>query len=193
MINFFRFLERFERTKPGTFWLSISFMGLSFYCLNSSVLNDQSYLFPTNQTNQPVQGCLAKNQALEIWGGGNNLNPLNLLKKRKNFDLLFHIALEREFPDWSERVNYEKNQQKFLASVIAKQKELKRLRIKDDYKFYTEQELDSIHYFQGTGFYQKKQDQDVEPNVYDTRKSFLLKMHNPKARDKFLKSFNDRN
>ena len=54
---------------------------------------------------------------------------------------------------------------------------------------YTKEELDGIHYFQGPSFYQKYQDPEVTPNIFDTRQTFLLKMHNPVLRNNFLNSF----
>ena len=53
-----------------------------------------------------------------------------------------------------------------------------------------ELQLDAINYFHGTGFYQKHQDLEVKPNIFDTRQSFLRKMHAPIALDNFLNSFN---
>ena len=103
--------------------------------------------------------------------------------------MLFHTALEQEFPDWQDRINYQKNQEKVFQSVMKKQKKLTELGVRDHSKFYTKQELNSIDYFQGTGFYAKQQSLNVKPNIYDTRQSFLLKMHNKESREKFLKTF----
>lgn len=36
----------------------------------------------------------------------------------------------------------------------------------------------------------KYQDPAMKPNIFDTRKSFLLKMHDDKLRNDFLNSFN---
>ena len=58
---------------------------------------------------------------------------------------------------------------------------------------YTKEELDAIDYFQGTGFYARQQDPKMKPNIYDTRQSFLLKMHDDQMRDEFLASFNRKN
>ena len=48
----------------------------------------------------------------------------------------------------------------------------------NDSNFYTEKELDSINYFKGKGYYARFQDPSVASNIFDTRQSFLLKMHN---------------
>jgi len=39
----------------------------------------------------------------------------------------------------------------------------------------------------------KYQDSKIKPNIFDTRNSFLLKMHNHKLRKEFLDSFNNIN
>ena len=65
-------------------------------------------------------------------------------------------------------------------------RELKRLRLKDIPDFYTKEQLDAISYFQGTGFYQEHQDPKIAPNIYDTRQTLLLKMHDLILRNDFL-------
>ena len=115
------------------------------------------------------------------------------LGKRKKFNIVFHRRLEQHFPDWEERMNYQKKQEEFYKSVMRKQRELKRLRIKENSNLYTKEELDAIDYFQGTGFYQKYQDSKLKPNIFDTRQTFLFKMHDPILRHNFLNSFNSEN
>ena len=73
---------------------------------------------------------------------------------------------------------------------MLKKKEGKRLGLIDDSRLYSAEELDAIDYFNGEGCYAKFQDPHVAPNKFDTRKSFLLKMHDASAREKFLKNFN---
>ncbi len=85
-------------------------------------------------------------------------------------------------------MDYQKNQEKFYKSAMRKKKEIQRLGILDNN--FTKAELDAIDYFQGSGFYTEHQDPKVKPNVFDTRQSFLLKMHDPILRENFLKSFN---
>ena len=70
-----------------------------------------------------------------------------------------------------------------------KQIQLKRLRIRDTSSFYKKEEVDAINYFHGKGFYAKTQDPNMKPNIFDTRQSFLMKMHNPVMRKNFIKSF----
>ena len=101
--------------------------------------------------------------------------------------------MEQHFPDWNERMNYHKKQEKFYKSAIKRKKELKRLRVLDKKSYYTNEELDAMDYFQGTGFYAKQQDPKVKQNIFDTRQSFLLKMHDDKLRNEFLDSLNRKN
>ena len=49
---------------------------------------------------------------------------------------------------------------------------------------------DAFDYFNGTGFYTSHQDPKFMYNIYDTRKSFLVKMRNSEMRQKFLNSYN---
>ena len=46
-----------------------------------------------------------------------------------------------------------------------------------------------INYFKGKGYYARYQDLSAAPNIFDTRQSFLLKMHDTSAREKFLKKY----
>ncbi len=101
--------------------------------------------------------------------------------------------MEQHFPDWDGRMAYQQRQEKFYKSAMIKKREIQRLRILETPNFYTKEELDAISYFQGTGFYSKHQDTKVKPNIFDTRQSFLLKMHDDKLRNEFLDSFNHRN
>lgn len=96
------------------------------------------------------------------------------LGKRKKFDLVLHTRLMKTFPDWEARMNYQKKQEEFYKSAIKKQTQLKRLRITDT-----------------SGFYTKEQDPNMKPNIFDTRQSFLIKMHNPVMRKNFRKSLLD--
>ena len=56
--------------------------------------------------------------------------------------------------------------------------------------YYTRAQLDAINYFRGTGFYKKQQDLKVKPNKFDTRQSFLRKIHDPIVINKFLNNLN---
>jgi len=96
------------------------------------------------------------------------------------------------FPDWKERIYYQKKQEEFYKSAMKRKKEIKRIRLLYNKNYYTNEELDAMDYFNGTGFYQKKQDPKQKPNIFDTRQTFLLKMHNPILRNNFLKSLNSR-
>lgn len=169
-------------------------LGLTF-----SSFDDRSLIrFQTPQT--PV--IIEKNvpSVLSINSGGDGGAPqsdnfvLQIgLRKRKKFDITFHRRLEQHFPDWKHRVAYQKKQEDFYKSAMKKKRELKRLRIKENSNVYIKEELDAIDYFQGTGFYQKYQDPKLKPNIFDTRQTFLFKMHDPILRNNFLSSLNSEN
>ena len=76
---------------------------------------------------------------------------------------------------------------------MIKKREIQRLRIIETPNIYNKKELDARSYFQGTGFYSKYQDSKVKPDIFDTRQSFLVKLHDYKLRNEFLDSFNRRN
>lgn len=50
----------------------------------------------------------------------------------------------------------------------------------------SDSELDALNYISGTGLYEKYQDPATKPNIFDTEKSFLLKMQNDKLRVDYL-------
>ena len=120
-------------------------------------------------------------------------NSTETITNKRKFDLTFHRKLKKHFPDWDGRMSYQKKQEKFYKSTMTKQAELRRVRMIDRPSLYTKEELDAIDYFQGTGFYARQQDPKMKPNIYDTRQSFLLKMHDDQMRDEFLASFNRKN
>ena len=101
--------------------------------------------------------------------------------------------MEQYFPDWKERIEYQKKQEEFYKSAIKKEREIKRLGLLNNKNWYTKEELDAMAYFNGTGFYQKEQDPSQKPNIFDTRQTFLLKMHDDKLRNNFLNSLNSKN
>lgn len=178
----FKLINVFERENPPTFWLLIGCFGfwISPFHLETSVLTKS----------QQSQSVIAKN----IWsvssiGRGGVIG----IGKIENFDLAFHHRLEQHFPDWEERMDYQKKQDEFYKSAMGRRKEIKRLGILDNTCYYTKEELDAIDYFQGSGFYTKQQDPKVKPNVFGTRQSLLLKMHDPILRENFLKNFNRKN
>ena len=77
---------------------------------------------------------------------------------------------------------------------MLKKREIQRLPILETPNFYTKKELDTISYFQGTGFYSYYESLETPPNIFDMRWSFLLKVEkNKNMRENFLKSYNRRN
>jgi hypothetical protein len=155
-------IEKFERTAPRIFW----FLSLVFYTV---------FVSPYNAEIPPVQVCQYQVVSQQFRAGGQGEN-LNIIQK---MDPDFHRRLEKYFPDWEERMTYQKSQTEFYKSAMRKKKEIIKLRMADDLNFYSEKELDARY-----------QDPSVAPNIYDTRQSFLLKMHDISSREKFLQSFN---
>jgi hypothetical protein len=145
-----------------------------------------------NKREETVLKVLAVGRAGGQGADSNNFvgNVLGL-KKRKKIDPTFHSRLVQQFPDWNERMDYQQKQEKFYESAIRKRREIQKLRIQEIPDFLTKEELDAIDYFQGTGFYLKYQ--DPKTNIFDTKKSFLLKMHDIVLRENFLNSFNRSN
>ena len=73
---------------------------------------------------------------------------------------------------------------------MKKRQEFKRIRLFHDKRSYTKDELDAISYFEGTGYYKEAQNPKREPNIHDTRQTFLLQKHDPVRRIKFLDGLN---
>ncbi len=98
--------------------------------------------------------------------------------------------LRKHFPDWEGRMDYQKKQEKFYRSGLARIAEAKRCGVK--FKL-TKQEQDALDYFNGQNFYKYYQSLETPPNIFDTRRSFLLKVEkNKNMRENFLKSYNQR-
>lgn len=125
-----------------------------------------------------------------IRGGNKDSSGDNFLWQRKKYDMKFHRHLEEYFPDWRNRMKYESYQFKFYESGMKKLRETPRLGIAYPEKVLSFQEKDAIDYFKGPGSYEKYQRPRVKPNIFDTRRSFLVKMHDPKLRRDFLNSYN---
>ena len=182
------FLESSERSYPRIFW----------FCtlLGALLFNESVQTFSQSQRTQTLT-LIERNTAsvLAINSGGGQSGSFVLqtgLGKIKNFNIVFHRRLEQYFPDWKERMDYQKKQEEFYKLAMKRRKELKTLRLLDKKYYYTKEELDAMDYFHGTGFYQKQQDPEVKPNIFDTRQSFLRKMHDPVLRNNFLNSFNSK-
>ena len=87
-------------------------------------------------------------------------------------------------------MNFQKKQEKFYRAALIKQRLIQNAKIKDEKFYYTADELDSIDYFNGQGFYKHHQSLKVKPNIFDTRQSFLLKMHDKTMCANWLKTYN---
>lgn len=190
MKNFLRWYERFEYSNSNIFWLLAFCLALVYTSIQHQIIEYLEYYHAVPQESIRLE--------ILIRGGKGNIpresfNSLTGLKKRKKFSIVFHCRLEQHFPDWNERMAYQKNQENFYKSALRKQRELKKLNIREKLNYYTREELDALDYFQGTGFYQKYQDPRLKPNIFDTRQTFLFKMHEPLLRKNFLNSLNHQN
>ena len=169
--NFLKSLEQWEKYQPSSFWLC----SIGLYIFFSAGFGALFTEFTESKSHVVIE---------QVRGGGR--------ENSEKFDLDFHRQLEQYFPDWAGRMDYQKKQEKFFKSAMRKKRELIRLRMIEDPKFYTQEELDARDYFQGNGIYAKYQDKREKYNIFDTRQSFLLKMHDDKLRNDFLNSFNSK-
>ena len=117
-------------------------------------------------------------------GGGNRKYP-------SNFDKNFHKILRKGFPDSKRRIEFEKSQLEFYNSARSKLYRAPTLSMKDKMRLLSPEEHDAINYFIGQGLYRSQQYFRTEPNIFDTRESFLIKMHNESNRNRFLKSLKE--
>lgn len=161
-------LTRFRDQKAAVFLMAI-------FIFNSLVTDPSEILVNSTSINSDLNEI--KNSSI-------------IIRKNKK---KFQRKLEKHFPDWDERMNYQKKQENFYKSAMKKQAELRRIKVMDKRNRYTKEELDAIDYFRGTGFYARQQDPKMKPNIYDTRQSLLLKMHDDQMRNDLLNSFNSIN
>ena len=114
--------------------------------------------------------------------------------QQNNGQKIPEILLERYFPDSPDRLSYEKRQLKLFEEGEKKLAEADKIRLSENQKsqLLSSEEKDAYNYFNGTGFYKFYQDPTMEPNIFDSRRSFLAKMQNPEMRLEFLNYFNNR-
>ena len=185
-----KFLEKWERENSQRFWSVIMLLAITFSSFDE-------IQFQTTQTPTRIDKNIAPVLALAINYGGERSKPefdsfvlQTGLGKRKKFNIVFHHRLEQHFPDWKGRMDYQEKQEKFYKLAMKRREEINRLRLIDNKYYYTKEELNAINYFYGTGFYQKQQNSELEPNIFDTRQTFLFKMHDRVARNNYLKFSN---
>lgn len=159
-------------------------LGLSFGCVILSTFvdnNDKSNFNPSYSVVTLNGG--AQNRSSEYTP---KISVPQALEQTINRREMFR----KHFSDWEERMDYQKKQEKFYRSGLARIAEAKRLRVK--FKL-TKQKQDAFDYFNGQNFYNYHQSLETPPNIYDTRWSFLLKVEkNKNMRENFLKSYNRR-
>ena len=163
--------------------LTIIFLLIYLWVLNPiPFVSSEDIFYNSNSQSQKI---------ISIRAGAFNKKG-NRSTKPKNFDANFHRILQKGFPDSERRIEYEKNQRDLYESAQKKLK-MSPIGISSSEKLsepFSPEEKDAIAYFQGTGFYAYCQKLDERPNIFDTRETFLLKMHNPEMRENFLNALN---
>ena len=78
---------------------------------------------------------------------------------------------------------------------MIKKRDIKKWTLSDPKRYLKKEELDAIDSFNGTGFYNDYQNSKAYPyaNIFDTRQSFLLKMHDPVVCTIFLNNLDKLN
>ena len=163
-------------------------LGLSSACVILSLLVDTNHTSNLNTSSNSVQSVLKLN------GGDKNRSSQSTskiyLSQAPEQNISKREMLRKHFPDWEERINYQKKQKKIYRSGIARIAEAKRCGVKIK---LTKQEQDAFDYFYGQNDYKYYQSIETPPNRFDTRWSFLLKVEkNKNMRENFLKSYNRR-
>ena len=97
VLRFLRHLERFEYYNPGLFWGITVIFSFIFNLFTGQFLSSPTQTI-NSQFIQPTQICC----------GG------DFASNQKKIDLDYHRRLEKELPDWPERVAYQKKQKKKL-------------------------------------------------------------------------------
>ena len=161
-------------------------LGLSFGCVILSKFVDTNQNSSFNPSYSSIQSVVTLNGGGQNRSSGNTPVPQALEQQTINR----REILRKHFPDWEERMDYQKKQEKIYRSGLARIAEAKRTRV--IYKL-TKQEQDAFDYFNGQNFYKYYQSLETPTNIYDTRWSFLLKVEkNKNMRENFLKSYNRR-
>ena len=133
--------------------------------------------------------------ALRVKGGGSGFSEPapNITTNTMSNQVAEKIqlqALQKYFPDRPERIYYQDKQEKNYKSARKKIDQANKTRVK--FKLTT-QEQDALDYFNGENFYSHYQSVETQPNIFDTRLSFLLKVQkNQKMREDFLKAYKQR-
>lgn len=181
-----KLISDFERKNPIIFW----FLILSFSLIISSANN--FYEFTEIQNSVEISSLnsitLSKsNYWTSKFGFSNRSN-----RPKYDYDVeKFHSRLEQTFPDWDEIMDYQKKQEALYHSAMRKQLDSIRVTKGRTTDFgRTKAEQDALDYFNGRDFYKTEQHPSKKPNIFDTRQTFLLKMHDDKMRRDFLNSFN---
>ena len=114
------FFERLERQYGNDFWAVITSFSLGILFLFSTESE-----FQITQTPTIIEKNVSSVLSIKSGGGGSKQNSGSFvletgLGKRKEFDIVFHRLLEQHFPDWNERIAYQKRQEEFYKSAEKK-------------------------------------------------------------------------
>lgn len=170
VIEWIQFLIKLIAFLTGTYLLIFSLLIGFSYNISIDIL-DQRVSEIELKTNEPIK-------VLGISYGGK--------QKPKNFDIKRHRELERTLPDWKERLDWQEGRVKAYETYLQRKREYQRFGTPEFLQHYTPNQLDAIDYFRGTGTYAFHQDLNQPPNIFDSRQSLVLKMHNNEVRTKFL-------
>lgn len=129
---------------------------------------------------QPSNMC-----AIQLSGGSDSKRdkPLDY-----RFDEDLHSKWYYTFPDMLSRTKYESKQIKIVQGWNKKCEEARKFSTRKPLK-PTQEEQNAIDYFNGTGMFSNYQKLSTPPNKYDTRNSFVKKMHSRSVREKFFQRY----
>jgi hypothetical protein len=165
-------------------------LGLSFGCVVLSTFVETNHKSNFNPSYSSVQSVVRLNGGAQNSSSGNT--PKIAVPQTSPKAINKREILRKHFPDWEERMNYQKKQEKIYRSGLARMTEAKRVGMEKTFKL-TKKEQDAFDYFNGKNFYKEYQSIETPPNIFDTRWSFLLKIEkNKDMRENFLKSYNRR-
>ena len=109
-----------------------------------------------------------------------------------NFNTQFHKLLKSNFLEWKERAEYERVHRKLYDKAHIKIRMYKFFSNDLD-KILTSEEIDAVNYVLDWGIYKYSRHYGQKISIFDTKESFLFKMHNEHKRNAFLKTYEYRN
>ena len=160
------------------FKTQIAMVFLFGFSVGLSLSNNSNSEFNSNENSITIINSLR--------GGGNRKYP-------RNFDKNFHRIVIKEFSNSKKRIEFEKSQLEFYNSARSKLYRAPNLSMKDKMKLLSPQEHQAINYFTGQCFYSSYQHFRTKPNIFYTRESFLINVHDECYRNRFLTALKEFN